>query len=91
MTITKTLIIQTANAFSLDELKGKLQATIEKLAENEVIISASTGAGASYQLKERNKLTELVELYSSAVEYKENGTLNTASGSVPVFTPKFYI
>lgn len=91
MTITKTLIIQTAKAYSVDELQGLIKTNIEKLAENEIVINASTGAGASYAIKERNKITELIDLYSAALEYKTDGKLESANGCVPAFAPKMFI
>ena len=50
MTITKNLIISTAEAYTVEELTAKRKELLDKLAEGEFVQSASTGAGAGYSM-----------------------------------------
>lgn len=84
MILQKTVIQAIADANTAEQLQAIIREKVDALAENEVIVSASTGAAASYALKERNRLTDLIELYSAALEYKQTGHVETNSGAVSV-------
>lgn len=69
MTIDKTLIKATAETYTRAELLAKRKEALDKLADMEMITSASTGAGASYTMAERAKAEEMIALYSAAIDY----------------------
>lgn len=68
MRITTTLIKSVAESYTRDELLQLRKQALEALAEMDYISSATTGAGAGYNLSERAKAEELVELYSAAID-----------------------
>lgn len=71
MELSQTLIRATADAYSLEELQALRREAIRKLAaEPDLIVSVSTGGGASYSRQQRMPLQTLVELYQLAIDYK---------------------
>lgn len=72
MVITKALIISTAESYTRAELVAMRKAALQKL-QGDFVASASTGAGAGYTMAERAKAEELVELYTAAIDYLDNG------------------
>lgn len=73
MVITKSIIKATAETYTRDELVALRKAAIEKLTELDYVSQASTGAGASYTMSQRAKLEDLIQLYSEAIDYLDNG------------------
>ena len=90
MQITPTLIRATADAYSLRELEELRRQAIEKLvSEPDMISSVSTGGGASYSRTPRVPLTQMVELYQRAIDYKRGVS---AQADVAQFaTPVIYL
>ena len=76
MTISKALIISTAESYTRAELVQMRKDAIAKLADSEYVSAASTGAGASYSMSQRANMEELVELYTAAIDYLDNGEVN---------------
>lgn len=82
MELTVNIIKAVANLYALDELQIELkEATTKMLQAPDAIISASTGAGASYTKQLNMTASELVELLSLALEYKQYGSISTSGGS----------
>lgn len=81
MDITPELIKATATTYTKVQLQSKIADCLDKLAEIDYIKSASTGAGASYSLAQRAKHEEMVQLYTRAIDYIDNGG-EIASGAV---------
>lgn len=91
MELTLNLIKSVANLFTLSELHQELKnATLAMLQNPDSIISASTGAGASYAKTINMKPAELVELLSACLEYKQSGTIS-AGGNNTMQTVTFLI
>lgn len=81
-----------ANLFTLSELHQELKnATLAMLQNPDAIVSASTGAGASYTKQLNMTATELVELLSLALEYKQTGSITNGSGSNIMTSQTFLI
>lgn len=69
--------------YSVDELQIELQkATIAMLENPNAIVSASTGAGASYQKMISMTAQDMVELFSYALEYKQTGVLSSGGSNI---------
>lgn len=76
MTISEELVISISNLYTVEELQLKLRdATEAFLANPERIVSATTGSGASYSKQANFLPSELVELYSYALNYKQTGEI----------------
>lgn len=87
MDITPELIRATATTYTKVQLQSKIADCLDKLAEIDYIKSASTGAGASYSLAQRARHEEMVQLYTRAIDYLDNGG-EIASGAA-VYTISF--
>ena len=80
MNLNEQVIKAVANIYSVEELESELQkAVIEMLANPEKIISASTGSGASYTKTVSMSASDLVELLTSALEFKKNGFVTSGN------------
>lgn len=91
MELTLNLIKSVANLFSIDELQQNLQrATLAMLENPDQIVSASTGAGASYTKQLNMKPSELVELLSACLEYKQSGTISAGGSNIMQSVTYFY-
>lgn len=87
MDLTETVIKAVANLYTLDELRAELETAIKKMIKDpNCIISASTGAGASYTKSLNMTSGELVELLSLAVEYKTRGYIGSGSNIMNIVT-----
>lgn len=91
MNVNIRVVKAVAGANTEEQLQAIIKEQAAALAENEVIISASTGAAASYAMKERNRLTDLLDLYSMALEYKQTGRVDALSTLTPVTVAKLYL
>lgn len=81
MQLSEAIIKGVANALSLEELiERHTDAVLQMLANPSAIVSASTGAGASYTKSIQMTASELVELLTYAINYKQSGTI-TNDGS----------
>lgn len=77
MEITYVTIKAVAELFSEEELRHNLADAVTQMLENpDQIVSASTGAGASYTKQLNMNAQELVELLSLCIEYKTSGTIS---------------
>lgn len=73
MDLTKELITAFASSYSIEQLQTMKQDALQALLNNqERIISASTGAGASYSKAQNYSPKDLLELISYALETKQN-------------------
>lgn len=71
MTITSELVRSVASMYTVEQLQEKIAGLITDLETNgSSIISASTGAGASYTRKIEASREDLLLLYQAALEYK---------------------
>ena len=85
--ISSVQIRAVAARFSAVELQNKIAEILTKLADPDMISSASTGGGASYARVERVKAQELLELYQLALDFKTTGSLATQSDLAQFVTP----
>lgn len=91
MDLNITTISAVANIFTVDELQQNLkEATLKMLESPDAIISASTGAGASYTKQLNMTAQELVELLTYALEYKQTGTIASSGGNNIMPTITFF-
>lgn len=82
MNLSIHIIKAVAQMYSIEELQTELQNAVKSMLENpERIVSASTGAGASYTKALNITAQELVELLSMALEYKQSNGVITNGGS----------
>lgn len=80
MDLNLQVIKAVTSLYSLEELEEELKkAVTEFLTNPERIVSASTGAGASYTKALNLSPQELVELLSACVEYSKNGRLTSGN------------
>ena len=83
MELTINVVKSVANLFTIDELQQNLQrATLAMLENPDSIISASTGSGASYTKSINLRPSELVELLSACLEYKQTGSLSAGGSNI---------
>lgn len=91
MTITHEIITSVASLYTLSELREELKNAVTNLLQNpDRIISASTGAGASYTKALNISSQEYVELLSYALQFKETGEISTGGSNqwhVAVYYP----
>ncbi len=74
MIITSTLVRSYASMYTEEQLRSMIRAAAEKLAsEPDMLTSVNAGGGVTYSRQERVKLTDLLELYQQALEYKTSG------------------
>lgn len=84
MTITSELVRSVASMYTLEQLNDKIAGLITDLETNgSSIISASTGAGASYTRKIEASREDLLSLYSAAKDYKQ-GIVASGGAVYPV-------
>ena len=82
MKLTTTLIASVAATFTIEELRERHAAAVAAfLSDPDSIVSASTGAGASYTRQINARPAELVELYAAAIDYKQGLPLSTGASS----------
>lgn len=85
MIITEPLLKALTITFTIEELRAKVIEYTTQLATQggDTIISATTGSGEGYTKQITARLDELVVLFSSALDYAENGgQMSTGSGCV---------
>jgi hypothetical protein len=83
MELTVNIIKSIASLFSVDELQTKIRELTLQLLENpDQIVSASTGAGASYSKQINATPAELIELFSLALEYKQTGAISAGGNNI---------
>lgn len=71
MTLTKDLIKSVADIYTVDQLREKIITIIHDMETNgSTIISASTGAGASYTRRIEASREDLLALYQAALNFK---------------------
>lgn len=89
--LSEEVVIAVANLYSIEELQEELKsATLNLLSNPDRIISASTGAGASYTKALNMSPKDLVELLSYALKYKQYGEITTGGSNqwnVCVYSP----
>lgn len=72
MIITRALVRSIAGMYTLEQLQEKINSMILDLETNgSSIVSASTGAGASYTRKIEASREDLISLYTAAIDYKQ--------------------
>lgn len=82
MNLSIQIIKAVAQMYSIEELQTELQNAVKSMLENpERIVSASTGAGASYTKALNITAQELVELLSMALEFKQSNEVISNGGS----------
>lgn len=79
-----TVIKALAAKYSVAELTAKRDAAVDALAKGGVVTQVSTGLGTGYTKTLTLSPTEAVELWQSALDYKESGTLPSC-GTVQEF------
>ena len=80
MNLSDTVIKAVANLYTVEELEQELANAVNEMLKNpDRIVSASTGAGASYTKALNMTSQELVELLTFAIEYKKNGFIGGGS------------
>lgn len=87
--ITADLIISIAASYTEDELKALIKQQLDKLAENNRVTSASTGAGASYSAAQETDTESLLRLYMAALNYLQAGVIDISAGAMDVFPAKY--
>ena len=92
MKLTFTIIEAVADSFpSVESLQAARDAAVQAMLQNpDQIVTAATGAGASYTKRINATPAELVELYSMALRYKQGLPLEsgqTQVNNVMVFWP----
>jgi hypothetical protein len=87
MNLSIQIIKAVAQMYSIEELQTELQNAVKSMLENpERIVSASTGAGASYTKALNITAQELVELLSMALEFKQsNGVISNGGSNIMNF------
>lgn len=86
MKLTTTLIASVANTYTLEELQQRHADAVAAMLDNpDSIVSASTGAGASYTRQINARPAELVELYAAALAHKQGLPPSTGAASVHSF------
>ena len=87
MNLSIQIIKAVAQMYSIEELQTELQNAVKSMLENpERIVSASTGAGASYTKALNITAQELVELLSMALEFKQsNGVISNGGSNIMYF------
>lgn len=87
MNLSIQIIKAVAQMYSIEELQTELQNAVKSMLENpERIVSASTGAGASYTKALNITAQELVELLSMALEFKQsNGVISNGGSNIMSF------
>lgn len=85
--ITDTLVQAFADSYSLEELTAMRAAAVADLAQNpSLIVSASTGGGASYSRQVKMPAAEYIELLQLAINLKTNPDATSgATFATPVF------
>lgn len=82
MIITSQIVESIASLYTLSELREELKNAVTNLLQNpDRIISASTGAGASYTKALNISPQEYVELLSCALQFKETGIISTGGSN----------
>lgn len=83
MELSQAIIKGVADALTLDELKERhTDAVLQMLANPAAIVSASTGAGASYTKSIQMTAAELVELLTYAINYKQYGIISSDGSQI---------
>lgn len=83
MELSEAVIKGVAEALTLEELKERhTDAVLQMLANPAAIVSASTGAGASYTKAIQMTAAELVELLTYAINYKTYGVISNSGAQI---------
>lgn len=83
MNLSETTIKAIAELYTIEELKLNLNNAVQEMLQNpEKIISASTGSGASYTKTVTMSAVDMVELFSMAIEYKQNGFIGSSGNNI---------
>lgn len=83
MELSEAVIKGVAEALTLEELKERhTNAVLQMLANPAAIVSASTGAGASYTKAIQMTAAELVELLTYAINYKLYGVISNSGSQI---------
>lgn len=91
MQLTETIIAAVAESFTAAELaEKKSEAVAAFLANPNAIVSASTGAGASYTKEISMTAQDAVELFSAALRYKNGEPPANPSQSHPVIFNRIF-
>ncbi len=90
MIITENLVKTIANMYTVEQLTMKITEMVSDLENNgSTIISASTGAGASYTRRIEASREDLISLYSAALDYKNGIEAKTGFISTVKFNQGF--
>lgn len=80
MDLNFQVIKAVSSLYSIEELETELKKAVTDFLQNpERIVSASTGAGASYTKALNLSPQELVELLSACVDFKKNGAISSGN------------
>lgn len=83
MELSEAIIKGVANALTIEELKERhTEAVLQMLSNPSAIVSASTGAGASYTKQIQMTAQELVELLTFAINYKTYGVISNDGSQI---------
>ena len=83
MELSEAVIKGVAEALTFEELKERhTEAVLQMLANPAAIVSASTGAGASYTKAIQMTASELVELLTYAINYKQHGIISSDGSQI---------
>lgn len=83
MELSEAVIKGVAEALTIEELKERhTDAVLQMLANPAAIVSASTGAGASYSKQIQMTASELVELLTYAMNYKQYGIISSDGSQI---------
>lgn len=90
MIITKDLIDTIVDMYTVDEIREKIVALVNDLETNgSTIVSASTGAGASYTRHVEASREDLLNLYQAALNKKLGRPARTGSIGQVAFVSSF--
>lgn len=90
MTITKDIIKSVADIYTVDQLREKIITIIHDMETNgSTIVSASTGAGASYTRRIEASREDLLALYQAALNFKIGIVAKTGEFSHVAFHSPF--
>lgn len=83
MELSEAVIKAVADTLTIEELKERhTEAVLQMLANPSQIVSASTGAGASYSKAIQMTAAELVELLTYAINYKQYGIISSNGSQI---------
>lgn len=83
MELSESVIKGVAEALTIEELKERHKEAVLAMLDNPAtIVTASTGAGASYSKQIQMTAQELVELLGYAINYKQYGIISSSGSNI---------